>query len=339
MAINSQQLQGNIGIINGTIVDGHINTAAEIQRTKLKLDSLQAFPVSLTDFRVWDAVEKPLPSSGNVEAGVIPVSFVYGEATPLDAAFFVAVGRRYRVLGIIVRPLVVGSDGGAVTAEFRKAPSGTAIASGTLLHSGSADLKGTINTNQSLTLSATSSALDIAVGDAIGIDTTGTMTAARGVVTVLLAPSPSADDLMLVGGTFGTNSHSIRSIDVKALGAVTLRTRVMIHMPHNYESAATTKIRFHAGMVTTVADTTATIDCEAYKTDEDAGVGSDLVSTSATTINSLTSADVDFTLDASTLTPGDTLDVRVTIAVNDGATGTAVIAQFGACQLLCDVRG
>ena len=84
--------------------------------------------------------------------------------------------------------LVVGSDGSAVTAVIKKAPSGTAIASGTALHTGSADLKGTINTNQALTLSATPADLVLAAGDAVGIDCTGTMTAARGVVTVTLEP-------------------------------------------------------------------------------------------------------------------------------------------------------
>lgn len=123
----------------------------------------------------------------NGVAGLMQANFVYGEATPLDAAFFIAC-RNYRVEAIIVRPLVVGSDGGAVTAQIRKAPSGTASASGTVLHSSTADLKGTANTNQSLTLSTTSSDLDIASGDAIAIDVTGVTTDARGVISVLLNP-------------------------------------------------------------------------------------------------------------------------------------------------------
>ena len=118
----------------------------------------------------------------------IPVSVVYGEATAIDAAFFVA-DRPYRVVSIIHRPLVVGSDGSAVTATVKKAPSGTAIASGTSLHSGSADLKGTINTNAPLTMSTDASVLRLAAGDAIGLDVTGTATAARGVITVTLIPA------------------------------------------------------------------------------------------------------------------------------------------------------
>lgn len=125
---------------------------------------------------------------GNDARSVVTASFEYGEATPLDQFWYIA-HRPMRVIGITVRPLVVGSDAGAVTAVIKKAPSGTAMASGTALHSGSADLKGTINTNQALTLSTTSSDLDIAAGDAIGWDTTGTMTAARGAVSVALIPA------------------------------------------------------------------------------------------------------------------------------------------------------
>lgn len=119
--------------------------------------------------------------------GAVLVPFNYGEATPLDAAI-VTVDRSYIVQSIIARPLVVGSDGGAVTAQIRKAPSGTAIASGTALHSGSIDLKGTINTNQTLTLAATA-VITLAAGDSIGLDVTGTTTAARGIVSVLLLPA------------------------------------------------------------------------------------------------------------------------------------------------------
>lgn len=116
------------------------------------------------------------------------VNMLYGEATPLDASFFVA-DRAYRVVSIIARPLVVGSDGSAVTAVVKKVASGTAIASGTALHTGTIDLKGTINTNQSKTLSSTDADLLLAAGDAVGIDVTGTTTAARGVISVALIPN------------------------------------------------------------------------------------------------------------------------------------------------------
>lgn len=119
----------------------------------------------------------------NDQVPVFSQTFVYGEALQIDASFFVA-PVAIRVISIVNRPLVVGSDAGAVTAQMKKAASGTAIASGTALQSDSFDLKATINTNVTGTLSATSSDLDVAAGTAIGVDTTGVMTAARGVITV-----------------------------------------------------------------------------------------------------------------------------------------------------------
>jgi hypothetical protein len=108
---------------------------------------------------------------------------LYGEATALDGAFWIA-PRAIRVRAITCRPLVVGSDGGAVTAVVKKAPSGTASASGTSLHaSGTFDLKGTIDTNQSADVVTTDARL-LAAGDALCLDVTGTTTAARGIIVV-----------------------------------------------------------------------------------------------------------------------------------------------------------
>jgi hypothetical protein len=109
------------------------------------------------------------------------VSYVYGEATPIDAVCHV-VTRPTKVVGAIHRPLVVGSDGSAVTAVLKWVASGTAIASGTAMHSTALDLKGTINTNVVVDITETR----LEAGSAIGLDVTGTATAARGVVTLLL---------------------------------------------------------------------------------------------------------------------------------------------------------
>lgn len=109
------------------------------------------------------------------------------DANIADTVFFVA-SRQYIVKKITARVEVAGTDAGAVTAVVKKAASGTAITSGTALHSGTINLKGTAATNQALTLSTTASDLDIAAGNAIGLDLTGTPTAAVGCVTVWLAP-------------------------------------------------------------------------------------------------------------------------------------------------------
>jgi hypothetical protein len=71
----------------------------------------------------------------------------------------------------------------------KKAASATAITAGTALHSSTANLKGTADTVQNLTMSTTASDLAIPAGTAIGIDFTGVLTAATGVVTILLVPA------------------------------------------------------------------------------------------------------------------------------------------------------
>lgn len=155
-----------------------------------------------------------------------------------------------------------------------------------------------------------------------------------------LPGTSASDDLGLYGGTYGTDPPRIRTYDVKAAGALTLRARCVVQLPAEYVAGQTVLIRAHCGMITNQADTSCTIDFEAWKIDRDNSLGAaDLVATSATSMNSTTFDDKDFTVTASGLEPGDALDVRMTIAVNDGATGTAVIAAVDQVELRCDVKG
>lgn len=119
-------------------------------------------------------------------AGFIQASYAYGAvALAVDTPFYVA-DRSLTVVSITFRVEVAGIDAGAVTCQIRKAPSGTAIASGTVLHSSTGNLKGTTATNQVLTVSTTASDLYLASGNALGFDLTGISTAAIGCVTVTM---------------------------------------------------------------------------------------------------------------------------------------------------------
>lgn len=121
------------------------------------------------------------------DGGFLSVDIEYN-ASSVDKVSFVA-SRAYVVKAIRGRPTVAGTDAGAVTAVLKKAASGTAITAGTALHSSTYNLKGTADTVQSLTLSTTGSELEIPAGTAIGIDFTGVLTSATGVVSVVLAPA------------------------------------------------------------------------------------------------------------------------------------------------------
>lgn len=122
----------------------------------------------------------------NGAAGGFCIVNIDYNASAIDKVQFVA-PRRYIVKSIVGRPTVAGTDGSAVTAVIKKAASGTAITSGTALHSSTYNLKGTANTNQVLSVTAADN--EIPSGTCIGIDFTGTLTSAVGVVTVTLAPA------------------------------------------------------------------------------------------------------------------------------------------------------
>lgn len=153
-------------------------------------------------------------------------------------------------------------------------------------------------------------------------------------------PSTGAnDDLGHYGGTFGTDVPSLQTGDVKTL-TTTRYARCQVKLPAEYQSGQPVQIRVHAGMKTTVAGTSATVDIECYKSGKEMIVsGSDLCATAAQNINSLTLADKDFTITPTSLVAGDELDIRIAIATVDAATGTAVIGVIGAVELLATVKG
>jgi hypothetical protein len=154
-----------------------------------------------------------------------------------------------------------------------------------------------------------------------------------------LPGTPATDDLGLVGGTFGTSPPVVSAGDLKAAGATTRYARFQMRLPESYDAGETVTLSLSAGMATTVADTSCTLDVECYKIDKITGIGSDLCSTAATSINSLVFASIPFTITASGLVAGDVFDVRVAIACNDAATGTAVTPTIAAIDLLCDIKG
>jgi hypothetical protein len=153
-------------------------------------------------------------------------------------------------------------------------------------------------------------------------------------------PATSAtDDIGHYTGTFGTANNVLSSGDVKN-STTTRYARVRVRLPESYEAGANVRLRFAAGTKTTIASTSSTLDVEAYLVGRDTLVsGSDLCTTSATTINSTTFADKDFVITGSGLEPGDELDIRITLACADTATATAVTPTVAAASILCDIRG
>lgn len=114
------------------------------------------------------------------------INFDYVAALVTQKVYVAA--RRSLVVDIRGVTRVAGS-GGACSVQFFKAPSGTAVGSGTLLHSGTFDLVGTADINQVLTLVGNVDTLTLNVGDSIGYVLTGTATSAVGTITVTIEPA------------------------------------------------------------------------------------------------------------------------------------------------------
>lgn len=153
-----------------------------------------------------------------------------------------------------------------------------------------------------------------------------------------LPGTAATDDLALIGGTFGTASPTVRSSDADNT-TIQQFARFIYSLPYEYVAGQTITLRIHAGVNTSVASASATVDVVAHRMDSTAGIGSDLCSTAAQSINSTTNANKDFTITPATLGPGDAIDVRVVIAITDTATATAVIGEIGSLTFLCDVQG
>lgn len=149
------------------------------------------------------------------------------------------------------------------------------------------------------------------------------------------------DDLGIsTGGTYGTDAPYVTAGDLKALGATTRYARFLFVLPPEYVAGQSVRIVANAGMVTTVADTSCTLDFEAYKLDLDATVGgSDLVSTAAQSINSTSFAIKNFEVTSAGLSAGNILDIRVAVVCNDAATGTAVIPAIAHLAMSLDIKG
>lgn len=169
--------------------------------------------------------------------------------------------------------------------------------------------------------------------------TGGSATYDAGILKLVFWGKDATDELQVVGGTVGTNAPSLQTEDLQDVGATNRYRRFLVPLPSNYVAGETVVLRFAAGMITNAADTTATLDVECYKSDEDNTVSADLCETTVQSMNNTVFADLDFVITATALSPSDMLDVRIVVAVNDGATSAEVIGCVAAIKRLCDTQG
>ncbi len=113
---------------------------------------------------------------------VIPI-----DANSVDNSVFIA-DDNWQVTKLSAVPTVAGSTNAAVT--VKKCVTTTAPASGTALHATAFDLTATTNTVQNATLVATTATLQLAAGNRLALDFSGTLTNLVGNVSIFLKRIP-----------------------------------------------------------------------------------------------------------------------------------------------------
>ena len=115
-------------------------------------------------------------------------------ATSVDTFVYIALGHAVEVVGATYLSTAAGTDGGAVTVDLRKITDNTsapgAAASGTVLElfTAALSLKTAANAVTAATLTGTTANLRLAVGNKLGINLVGTMTAVVGTLVIALKP-------------------------------------------------------------------------------------------------------------------------------------------------------
>ena len=142
-----------------------------------------------------------------------------------------------------------------------------------------------------------------------------------------LPGTAAADDMALITGTLGTDAPTLQGVDFGGT-STDEKCAFLFPLPANYSPGGAVTVRVRGGMVTSIADTTCTVDVECYKQDGDGAVGSDICTTAAQSIRSLTPANCDFTITPTGLVPGDILMIRLAFAGSDVANAAVLIPEI-----------
>lgn len=149
----------------------------------------------------------------------------------------------------------------------------------------------------------------------------------------------ASDDLGLATGPFATGLPYLKTQDLNAAGAVTEYARAMFTLPPEYVAGGTITLRLAAGMLTSTASVSATVDAACYLSARDTlKSGSDLVTTAATSANSTTFANYDFTLTATGRSPGDVLDLRIAW-IGNSATASSHFGAIAHVEFILQIKG
>ena len=149
----------------------------------------------------------------------------------------------------------------------------------------------------------------------------------------------AADDLGIVGGVYATTVTHLKTQDLNAAGAVTEYARGQFTLPAEYVSGGPISFRIRAGMLTSVASVSATVDAQVFLSNGDTLVsGSDLCTTAAQSANSTSFANYDFTITPTSRVAGEVLDIRIAW-IGNSATASSHFGAITATSFLLQIKG
>lgn len=148
----------------------------------------------------------------------------------------------------------------------------------------------------------------------------------------------SSDDLGLATGVLGTAMPYFKTQDMNAVGAITEYARTVFTIPDKYYAGGSISLRIRAGMLISVASVTATVDAQVYVSSGDTLVSADICTTAATSANSLTFANCDFTITPTSRVPGDIFDIRIAW-IGNSATASSHFGAITNVAVLVSNRG
>ena len=143
----------------------------------------------------------------------------------------------------------------------------------------------------------------------------------------VLPATAAADDMAIITGTPGTDAPTLQGVD---FGGTTSDEKCAFEfiIPPEYRAGSAITVRCKAGILTTVADDSLTLDCECWKDAGDGTVGDDICATAAQDANSLTMANLDFTITPTGVVPGDRLIIRLSFAGTDAGNLGVMIPEI-----------
>lgn len=154
----------------------------------------------------------------------------------------------------------------------------------------------------------------------------------------VLPGTAANDDMALITGTPGTDAPTLQGVDFGGTSTDEKCAFVFV-LPPEYDDGQSVRVRVRAAMLTTVSDGTATVDVECWKLNGDGAVGSDICTTAAQSINSLTPANKDFVITETGLVGGDVLVIRLSFGGSDTGNAGVMIPEISKVTMLVDIRG